>query len=465
MNGMVLWRDGGLPIESTPQLLGPVGGPTPPPVDDPSREIRLGVIIAVLFFVVFLGWAAFARMDAAAYAQGRLVVSGQRQSVQHRDGGIVTKIFVREGQRVEKGELLMRLAGAEVQAEERSLMARWIGLVAQQARLRSEQMGTGSIAPPPEFASLDPEDRPIADEAMKLQQAQMTARAELLSTRRSVIGQQSAQAAEEREGYRRQMVSSAKQSRLLEEELRSLEGVAAKGFVSKSRLRALERSKAELEGRTGQYAATMASSREAAAQARLQIVEAERAHQEQIADELREVETALAEVQPKLRAAREQLSRTEIRSPVTGTVVGLSVFNAGSVIAPGQKLLDVVPDRMPLVIEAKVSPGDVDDLAVGDETRVRFASLHDRTIPDLQGRLTMLSADSFDDERTGEAFFRAEIRVPDNQLELLRDRHGRELRLRAGMPVEVLIPVRPRTALQYAFEPLRGAFWRSFHEQ
>lgn len=120
---------------------------------------------------------------------------------------------------------------------------------------------------------------------------------------------------------------------------------------------------------------------------------------------------------------------------------------------------------MPLVIEAKISPNDVDDLAVGDETRVRFASLHDRTIPDLKGRLTMLSADSFEDERTGESFFRAEIKVPNDQLELLRDRHGRELRLRAGMPTEVLIPVRARTALQYAFEPLSGAFWRSFHEQ
>lgn len=459
MNRELLSRPAG-----TLQVL-PIPAFDPAEIDDPRREIRLGIIVALLFFVGFLGWAAFARMDAAAYAQGQLVVSGQRQSVQHRDGGVVGEILAKEGDMVEQGQILIRLAAAEVQAQERSLAAQAITLLAQRARLQAEQLGSGSIRPPTEFAGMSPLDRAIAQEALRLQQAQLSARSSLLAAQRGVIGQQAAQAAQEGEGYRRQVVSSAEQARLITEELESLRTVAEKGFVSQNRLRALERAKAELEGRGGQHAATVARSREAVAQGRLQVLEAERAHQERIASELREVEAALADVQPRLRAAQDQLARTEIRAPASGTVVGMSVFTPGGVIAPGQKLMDIVPERTPLVIEAKVSPADADDLSVGQKTNVRFSSLHERTLPDLEGSLTMLSADSFIDENTGQSFFRAEVTVPTSQLQLIQERRGEEFELRPGMPVEVLIPLRKRTALQYAFEPLNGAFWRAFREQ
>jgi multidrug efflux pump subunit AcrA (membrane-fusion protein) len=142
-----------------------------------ANDIRGGVIVAVLFFVVFLGWAAFARLDAAAYAPGMLVVSGQRQSVQHRDGGVVSKIYVHEGERVVRGQLLMTLAAAEVRAQERALASQAIRLLAQRARLEAEQLGQTRVAAPREFADLAPEDRPATVTAMKLQQTELAARA------------------------------------------------------------------------------------------------------------------------------------------------------------------------------------------------------------------------------------------------------------------------------------------------
>jgi HlyD family secretion protein len=145
--------------------------------------------------------------------------------------------------------------------------------------------------------------------------------------------------------------------------------------------------------------------------------------------------------------------------------VGLTVFTVGGVIAPGQKLMDIVPDKAPLLIEARVSPNDADDLSVGQLTHVRFDSLHERSLPALAGRLTRLSADSFTDERTGESFFTAEVTIPLDQLQLIKDRRGEDFALRAGMPVQVLVPLRKRTALQYAFEPLTQGMWRSFREQ
>ncbi len=392
-------------------------------------------------------------------------MSGQRQAVQHRDGGLIGEILVEEGDQVEMGQVLMRLAAAEVRAQERSVAAQAIGLMAQRARLQAEQLGLTTITPPAEFAELDGEDRATAAEALRLQQAQLRTRASLLAAQRGVIRQQSAQAVQEGEGYRRQTASATEQARLITEELESLRPLAEKGLVAKNRILALQRAKAELEGRGGQNAATMARSREAVIQAQHQMLEAERSHQERIASELREVEAALLDVQPRLRAARDQLARTEIRAPASGTVVGLTVFTPGGVIAPGQKLMDIVPDRTPLVIEAKISPADADDLSVGQLTRVRFSSLHESTLPDLEGSLTLLSADSFVDEQTGQSFFRAEVTVPHDQLQLIQDRRGEEFALRPGLPVEVLIPLRQRTALQYAFEPLTGAFWKAFREQ
>jgi HlyD family secretion protein len=434
-------------------------------IDDPKRDIRLGAVVAIIFFVGFLGWAALAPMDAAAYATGRLVVSGQRQTVQHREGGVVGEIRVREGERVERGQVLLRLAAAEVQAQERALSTQAIALLAQRARLQAEQLGLGRIPAPPEFASLPPADRAAAATALRLQQAQMRARSSVLAAQRDVLGQRAAQANQQGVGHSRQGTSTAEQLRLIVEELESLRGVAEKGFVSQNRIRALERAKAELEGRQGQQAAAVAEARDSVGESRLQFVEAQRAHQDRVASELREVQDALNEVLPRLAAARDQLARIEIRAPASGTVVGLAVFTPGGVVAPGQRLMDVVPERARLLIEARVSPADADDLRAGQIANVRFASLQERSLPDLKGRLTRLSADSFIDERTGESYFTAEVVVPEDQLKLIDALRGTNFELRAGMPVEVLIPLRERTALEYAFEPLTGALWRSFREQ
>jgi HlyD family secretion protein len=442
----------------------PRAAPTTDTDDSPRSEINIGLIVAGLFFVLFLGWAAFARLDAAANAPGRLVVSGQRQTVQHRDGGVVGEILVKEGDRVQKGQVLMRLAAADVRAQERALSSQAITLLAQRARITAEQTGR-PLGTPPEFASLPAEDRPAAAEAMRIQQAQLRTRAAVLSAQRGAFGERGSQAANQGTGYSRQIASIDEQVRLLDEELNSLRTVAEKGFVSQNRLRALERARAELIGQRGQYTATVASSRNLAGESQLQSLEARSSYLERAATELREVEAAIGDVLPKLNAARDQLSRTEIRSPATGTVVGLQVFTPGGVIAAGQKLMDVVPERTPMMVEARVSPADADDLNPGQSSFVRFDTLHERTLRALEGKVTRVSADSFTDERTGEDFFTASIEIPLSELEEIRAVRGQDFELRAGMPVSVQIPLRRRTALQYMLEPLTASVRKSLHEQ
>lgn len=209
--------------------------------DSPNKALRTGIIIAVLFFVVLLGWASFARLDAAAAGDGRVVVSGNRQTVQHRDGGYVEHLDVREGQHVKQGQVIIRLRGAEVQATERALAGSVIDLQAQRARLESEIRGT-PIQWPASFAQATGDDRILVERAKTLQLAQQNARNNALAANRAVIRQQQAEASQSIGGFSAQARATAEQRRSLEEQLASTKRLADEGYVSRNSVRQIERS-------------------------------------------------------------------------------------------------------------------------------------------------------------------------------------------------------------------------------
>ena len=428
--------------------------------DDPRKELRIGAIVAFGFFVVFLGWAAFAPLDAAAFANGQLQVSGQRQSVQHREGGIVSAIRIREGQKVRAGEVLIELDGGEVRAQENAMASQMINLLLQRARLEAEQQGTSVVVWPTSFGYVNaPAD--LVAQSRIVQEGEFRARRSLLLAQQDVLTKQAQESAQTAGGYGAQMRSSVEQERLITEELESLKTVADKGFVSKSRIRALERAKADLAGQGGQYRASVAEAHLAANANRLRQIEADRAYRERATTELKEVSATLDALTPKYRAARDQLERLQIRSPATGTVVGLSIFTVGGVIGGGQRLMDIVPEKAELVVAAKLSPNDVDDVAVGDRAELRFSGMHDRNMPILMGQITRISADAMNDQKSGASYYTAELKVGPSEMQKLRDVRGPNFVLPAGAPVEAIIPVRKRTALQYAFEPLLSTLRKS----
>jgi HlyD family secretion protein len=433
-------------------------------LQDPRRDLRLGMIVTSLFFVVLLGWAALAPLDAGVRSVGTIAVSGNSQAVQHRDGGVVTAIHVREGQKVRQGQLLVEMAAPELTASERALTSDYLTLLAQRARLMSERAGLSSFQPPVEFRSLTGEDQDLANQAMALQQSQMQARHRSLNDQQSVLGQRAAQLSEQKSGFFARRDSIREQKRLISEELAGLREVAAKGFVSASRIRAMERAEADLRGQEAAMTAEMAKAGEGMGETHMQALSVESSSQADIAQELRETQSRLSETLPKLVAAREQLQRNRIRSPATGQVVGLTVFTVGGVVSPGQTLMEVVPDNKALVVRAQISPGDADDLYIGQFAQVRFSSVHDRTVPLVEARVKTVSADSFRDEKSGMSYFIAEVEVPRAQMDAIRRHLGRG-QLRPGLPVEVLMAVRKRTALQYLLEPLTANFWRALREQ
>lgn len=432
--------------------------------DDPKSDIRIGAAIAILFFVVLLGWAALTPLDAAVRANGFISVLGNRQAVQHPTGGVVTALDVREGQEVRAGAILLELSAPETRAAERALTSDYFTLLAQRARLVAEQSGQRSFQPPAEFAGLTGADRQLAQAALRMQIGEMRARGASLAAQQSVLGQRGRQLVEQQTGYAQQRESLVEQQRILGDELEGMREVAKKGFASINRIRALERADAELRGQQAGMTAQIARADEGIGETRMQSLSLSQGTQEEVATNLRETEARISEVLPKLISVREQLQRSQIRAPATGRVVGLSIFTVGGVVEPGQTLMEIVPDKRTLVVRAHMDPADADDVYVGQEAQLRFESVRDPNLPLVTGRVRTISADRFTDESSGESYFVAEIDVQPQQLEQVRELLGRG-ELRPGLPVDAMLSVRKRTALQYLLEPLTSSFRSALHEQ
>ena len=430
--------------------------------DSPRRELAIGGAVIFVFFVLFLGWAAFAPLDAGAFAHGQVAVSGSRQSVQHREGGVVRALRVSEGDWVRQGQVLIELSTGELKATERGVAGQVVSLLAQRARMTAERDGAAAVPMPAEFSALSQEDQPLAGEAMRLQRLQFTARRSGRSTETGVLGQRIGQLGQQTAGLQRQIDANVEQRRLIEEELDGMRALAAKGYAPQNRVRALERTAAALDGELGSLRAQVASTGEAVIQTRLEMLGVSTKMNEDVAEQLRQTEVQLNELRPRLSELRNQIALSQIRAPATGQVVGLTAFTVGGVIAPGQVLMDIVPDEASQVIVASVNPADIDNLRVGLSTEVKFPGLRDRSTPILTGAVTRISPDSFTDEKTGQSHYRAEVVIPPVELAKLGPTAAH---IRPGMPVEVVVLLKKRTALQYLIEPLTHSLWRTGSEE
>jgi HlyD family secretion protein len=445
----------------------PLGSPVvvaPEERDAGRREIRLGLLLMTLFFVGFGGWAAFAPLDAAVSAPGTVVVSGNRQTVQHREGGVVSSILAREGDRVEQNQILVELVSTELRAQERALIGQAIELEATRARLTAEQEGADLIAAPEVWAGLTASYRATAERVLARQQAELRARTDAVRAQLDVLVQRREQLSARISGYKDQIVSLERQNGLIGEELEGVRKLADRGLAPLTRVRALERAQAELDGRRAELRALIEQTRQAIGETKLQGISIAQNRAEKLAEELRETETRRAEVLPQVDAVRAQLERTLIRAPATGQVVGLQVHTVGGVIRPSEPLMDIVPEAQPLVLEAQVSPAHADDLQPGMRTEVRFTSFTGISMPLVFGEVTRVSADRLVDERSGAAYFTAEVTISAEQIAMVDALAPSGSGVRAGLPVEVIVPLRARTALQYLLEPLNRELWTALRE-
>lgn len=445
-------------------LSGPVDPLHVPQIgDDVGREKRLALIIGGMFFGGFVLWSALTPLDAGAYARGVVEVAGNRQAVQHREGGTITGLFVGDSQLVIKGQPLVRIASGDVEAEERGLASEYFMLVAQSARLNAEQRGDATMVMPVELTKLSPPDQALASQAMTTQAAVLRVRRDAIAGQKSVLAQRAAQSRAQIGGIAQQRSANREQRRTIGDELGALRELEAKGFVTKTRLRALERAAAGLDGDFGAQAADIAKSQEAIGEQTMQARLIDSDTMKEVNNDVRDVALRLNELHPRLMAVRERLARSVLRAPAAGRVVGMTAFTVGGVIAPGQTVMQIVPQDRELIIKARIAPDDADDVRAGMETKVRFPTIRDRNGATISGRLVSFSADSLTDERTGTSYFEGEVRVPEAELRKVSDDSAKSP-VRPGLPAEILIPLTKRTVLQYLLEPLTRMVWRTGRE-
>lgn len=450
LNG-VLRRDQPLPPESREVL------------DSIRQPVRFGVRIGLASGLFFIVWGGLAPLDSASIAPGSVVMDSSRKTIQHLEGGVITDILVKDGDRVKAGQELLKLNPTTAKARQDTVAGKLLSDQLAQARLLAEKEGAEHFDPAPALKAnnitLDEED----EDLKKLIETQTnvfeTRRKDYLG-QREILDQRIAQSNERIEGLTAQKDAAERQLALLGEELHTLTELVDKGLAVRSKLLDSQREKAMLEGNIGNYISEIANTREKIGETETQKLTLEAQYQKEVASDLKDVQQQIAELSEQLTASSDIYRRTVITAPLSGEVTGLRYHTIGGVIAPGAPILDIVPDQDTMVIEARIPPQDIDMVHTGSPAKVRLTAYRNRFMPRLQGTLIHVSADKFTDEKTMMSYYLGRVRINEEDMTKYRD----EFKLYPGMPAEVFIVTGSHTLLTYLLYPLLGSFQRGLSE-
>ena len=431
-----------------------------PGVDDNrpfGRGLGLaGFAVIAVFCGSFYVWASSAPIEGAVIAPGVVSVDTNVRTVQHLEGGIVDEILVREGDRVETGQVLIKLENTVSASTRNEVQAQYFEALAAEARLMAEQAGLEDIAFPDELTEK------VGDQAVRSamdgQRYILENRQSLLADRASILEQTKAALSSEISGLEGQIRSSEERLDLIEEELVDVETLVEKNLINKSRLLQLKRDRSELEGEIAGYGAATGAAQQRIQEAELRFAELKTTMASSVVEELQEVRATAYEMGQRLAAAQDVFGRTEIRSPVAGVVTGLDVHTVGGVIAAGQPLLDIVPVSDKLVIKATVDPLDIDQVAPGMSAQVWLSALNRRSEAPLEATVTNVSADRITDPQTGVAYYSARVELDRNEAA------KGSVPMQPGMSAEVMIRTGGRTILDYLSEPITRFLSRGMRE-
>lgn len=415
---------------------------------------RAGLILFALVFGVFGVWASIAPLDGAAFAPGQVTVRSYKKIVQHLEGGIVAEIHARDGDLVNQGDTLLILDDTQARADLEAANARSIGLRVREARLIAERDQLDDIAFPASLSRADSRVREEMDAQVSIFQARKAANEGSIE----ILEQRIQQLQNQLEGMRAVREAKLLLATSYAEELEDTRTLLDQGFSDINRLRTAERNYASFSGEASELAANISATEVQIGEARLEIIQQRSEFRNAVVTELGDTQTSLKDIAERITALQDVVRRTRVVAPDTGLVNGMQVHTEGGVIGPGAPIAEIVPESDELIIEASVSPMDIDRVSIGQEARIRFSTFGSKA-PTIFGNLLSLSADSRTDERTGATFYLARIQVDPDGMEELG-----ELSLMPGMPAEVFINTGSRTFLQYLFKPLSNAAAHSFNE-
>jgi HlyD family secretion protein len=417
--------------------------------------ITAGIIIIVAFFVGFLGWSLFAQLDSATMSQGTVVVDSHRKTVQHLEGGILRELLVREGEAVKSGQPVALLDTTQADSQLGQIVSQLVAAQARIARLRAEQEGS-LVLEFPEGLKKQSSD-PVVAETLSTQLKLFQARWRAYESSEAVVQKRIDQLQEDIISNQAQLTAANQRLALLEEERVSVAQLLEKGFERRPRLLELDRNIADIKGRQGELRGAIARSKQAIGGSQLEIVNLGDTRLADIAKELQEAE---ADLNDRILAARDVRQRREVVSPQDGVVTDIRMVTPGGVIGAGQPLMDIVPIDDEMIVETKVEPKDINSVRTGLPARVRLTSYTRALGPTVEGTITYVAADMGTDQRTGNPFFTARVRLSRESLA-----EWPEVQLYPGMPAEVMIVTGERRAIDYFVAPLFDRMRRAFHEK
>jgi len=428
------------------------------PASDLGRAGRVGLLALAVGFGGFLLWAALAPLDEGVPSQGYVAIDTKRKTVQHLIGGIVKEVLVGEGDKVTEGQLLIRLDDAAAKANFEAIRQRYLGLRAMQARLEAEQTGSISISFHPDLraAAGDPLIRQqMLNQELLFQSRKSALRADLQGIEESIQGQQGLSQA-----YEGMMENRRNQLSLLNEELGNTRGLVKEGYVPRNRQLELERQVSETSSAIAELQGNTVRTKRATAELRQRAIARQQEYRKEVESQLSDITREVLSDAGKFLALKDDLARTEIRSPASGQVVALVAQTVGGVVGPGQKLLDVVPANESLVLETRVVPHLIDSVHAGMPVDVRFSSFARSPQLVVQGKVLSVSGDLLTDPQNGMAYYLARVVVTPEGLEKLGKRQ-----MLPGMPVEVVLRTGERSMLTYLLHPLTKRIAASMTEE
>ncbi len=426
------------------------------------RSIRLHLIVGLAVVVVLAGglggWAATQQISGALIAPGQIVVESNVKKVQHPTGGVVGELRARDGDVVKAGDILVRLDDTVTKASLAIVTKNLDALLARAARLEAEQRGLDRITFPPQLLARadDPDVKSLMASESKLFEVRVTGR----TGQKAQLRERVTQLNEEVEGLTAQVQSKDQEIALVMKELEGVRQLYEQHLVQISRLTALERDAARLNGERAQYIASRAQTKGKITETELQIIQVDKDMVSEVSKDLRETNDKIGEFVERKVTAEDQLRRVDIRAPQDGMVLQSTVHTVGGVVTAGDAIMLIVPQSDDLQVEAKVNPQDIDKLQVGQKTLLRLSAFNQRTTPELNGIVSRVSPDVTTDQRTGQSYYTIRVSMPPEEVARLGD-----VKLIPGMPVEAFVQTGDRTVLSYLMKPLSDQLMRAFREK
>jgi HlyD family secretion protein len=422
------------------------------------RQTTAIVIAAVLLVAGLGGWAMTTEFTGAVIAAGQLVVDSNVKKVQHPTGGVVGKLNVREGKEVKAGDIVVSLDDTQIRANRDIVVKALNELAARQAREEAERDGLDKVTFPAEL--LARKSDPDVAKAVTGEQRQFEIRRTSREGQKAQLRERMTQLRQEIGGYEAQITSKDKQVEWVGKELVGVYELWEKNLIPYTRVTSLEREKERLVGERGQLMAAIAQSKGKIAEIELQILQVDQDMRTEVGKDLAEIRARTAEMIERKVAAEDQLKRVDIRAPIDGVVLQLTVHTVGGVITAGEAIMLIVPQTDTLQVEAKIPPHEIDQVRIGQPAVLRFVAFSQRTTPELIGTVVRISADVSEDTKSGTRFYTIRLDVSPEEVARLS-----AVRLVPGMPVEALIQTSPRTVMSYLIKPLHDQLARAFREK